>query len=257
MDLYSSSALHLVMATLVGASVVAASAYYVHKRTVDQLLEFKRRIDEERQDEPEHRVAKKRPPRYQTKTCGRNSSSMPDFTAARGLEFHNDELRKNWYTYEGGIRVVDHRRGSFANLMTIPSGLPRLQTRREGSHQFVTPKSPVTNASVYESVEGSDEEDEALDNEEECSYAYEDAQGNTVTEDLTAIPEDHKTIPPSPPDLVCVNGEKKPKGHKWYNKVPQHIWRSPWHTCSRSSGCKYPEKRARAGNICTPKRCSN
>lgn len=211
MDLFSSPALHLVMATLVGASVVGGSAYYVHRRTVDQLLEFKRRMDEEQQDEPEHTVAKKRPPRYDSKTYGRNSNSMPDFTAARGLEFHNDEHRKNWSTYERGIGVVQQRRGSFANLTTIPSGLPRVQMRREGSRQFVTPKSPVTNASVYESVEGSDEEDELLDNQEECSFGYEDAQGDTVTDDLTAIPEEDKAMPSSPPDLVSVNGEKNQK----------------------------------------------
>lgn len=211
MDIFSSSALHLVMATLVGASVMAASAYYVHRRTVDQLLEFKRRIDEEQQNELEHTVAKKRAPRYHSKTYSRNSNSMPDFTAARGLELHNDEHRRNCGTYERVIGAVEQRRGSFANLTSIPSGLPRVQTRREGSRQFLTPKSPVTNASVYESVEGSDEEDETLGNEEEGRYAYEDAQADTMTDDLTAIPEDQKALASSTPDLMCANGEKTQK----------------------------------------------
>ncbi|XP_017698170.2 uncharacterized protein LOC103706702 [Phoenix dactylifera] len=45
MDAY---ALHLAMAALVGASFVAVSAYYMHRKTLSQLLEFARSVERER-----------------------------------------------------------------------------------------------------------------------------------------------------------------------------------------------------------------
>jgi len=47
-----------------------------------KLLELKHRIEEEQKAESEH---KKRRRRHHSKTYGQNSSSMPEFTAARGL----------------------------------------------------------------------------------------------------------------------------------------------------------------------------
>ncbi|KAK1283716.1 putative AMP deaminase [Acorus calamus] len=45
MDAY---ALHLAMAALVGASFMAVSAYYMHRKTLTEILDFARSIDRDR-----------------------------------------------------------------------------------------------------------------------------------------------------------------------------------------------------------------
>uniref|UniRef100_A0A7C9CXL4 AMP deaminase n=1 Tax=Opuntia streptacantha TaxID=393608 RepID=A0A7C9CXL4_OPUST len=141
--------LHLAMAALVGASVVAVSAYYMHRKTLSQLLEFAKSLE---RDED---VAADDDRRRRRKTIGayrRASASLPDVTAISG-EVDGEEKRN-------GVLPVDG----------IPAGLPRLRTLSEGksaglarsasrsSHLRPTsPKSPVTSA--FESLEGSDEED--------------------------------------------------------------------------------------------------
>uniref|UniRef100_A0A0C9S924 AMP deaminase n=1 Tax=Wollemia nobilis TaxID=56998 RepID=A0A0C9S924_9CONI len=241
MDFGTSQALHLVMAALVGATVVAASAYYMHKRTLDQLLEYRRRIDGEETEEEEGEgepARGKRRRRQNGRKLGREaarysrfSSSMPDFATVEGggLEYYygngennnnEDEVNryKKWSNYSIN-EAENERRGSYGNLTMIPSGLPSLETRRDGSRQslnqlastkrvpVLTPKSPnVTNGGAFESMEGSDEEDETHDNQGEQNYAYED--GDTVTENLTAIPEDGKPVSSSGLDHAGMNGEQ-------------------------------------------------
>lgn len=147
--------LHLAMAALVGASVVAVSAYYMHRKTLSQLLEFAKSLE---RDED---VAADDDRRRRRKTIGayrRSSASSPDVTAISG-EVDGEDKRN-------GVLPVDG----------IPAGLPRLRTLSEGksvglarsasrsSHLRPTsPKSPVASASVFESLEGSDEEDVLTD----------------------------------------------------------------------------------------------
>lgn len=115
MDAY---AMHLAMAALVGASFVAVSAYYMHRKTLTQLLEFAKTIDREREefeDESTQNLSKydasKR--RNQFRRRGSNghyrraSASFPD-------------VRK---ITNGGEVYVD----------AIPPGLPKLHTLSEGS----------------------------------------------------------------------------------------------------------------------------
>ncbi|KAL5550505.1 hypothetical protein UlMin_000681 [Ulmus minor] len=154
-------ALHLAMAALVGASVVAVSAYYMHRKTLTQLLEFAKTVEREREensdgggDSPQH--LKRRRSRARRKGNGyyrRGSSSLPDVTAISvGVD---------------GPFPVDG----------IPPGLPRLHTLTEGKSALhaspakrtssllrpTSPKSPVASASAFESVEGSDDEDDLTD----------------------------------------------------------------------------------------------
>eukprot|EP01018_Ginkgo_biloba_P000785 Gb_23346 [translate_table: standard] len=230
-------ALHLVMAALVGASVVAASAYYMHRRTVDQLLEFRRRIDEQ-EDEPQNNNLKRRR-RHHNKNNNinyrlgrdagyrRSSTSMPDVTAAAGLDCYvnNDEIRNKSTLYYDREHTATEQRASFDNLTMIPSGLPQVQTKREGSWQSLnhsgstkravplirpsTPKSPVRSVSAFESVEGSDEEDDLLDNQEDQNFTYEDTNGDAVREDLIGTTEtDKKISTPVAPDVVNANGDQ-------------------------------------------------
>ncbi|KAI3811845.1 hypothetical protein L1987_21577 [Smallanthus sonchifolius] len=127
MDAY---ALHLAMAALVGASFVAVSAYYMHRKTLDQLLEFAKIVEKEREDESPLHYNNKR-------NKGRSSTSLPDVTA-----------------------VADG----------IPPGLPRLRTLPEEKSESgatkrtgylrrpTSPKWPIASASALESGQGSEDE---------------------------------------------------------------------------------------------------
>ncbi|KAH0700818.1 hypothetical protein KY284_015033 [Solanum tuberosum] len=151
---------HLAMAALVGASIVAVSAYYMHRKTLNQLLEFAKAIEKDRDpDDVEtedggggysRNYAVKR--RNRSGSKGSNgyyrgsSASFPDVMMAKSGE-------------------VEERRNGPIHVDSIPAGLPRLHTLPEGKSRSThslrptSPKSPVASASAFESIEGSDEED--------------------------------------------------------------------------------------------------
>ncbi|MCE2056222.1 hypothetical protein HAX54_044286 [Datura stramonium] len=167
MDAYT---VHLAMAALVGASVVAVSAYYMHRKTLNQLLEFAKTIDKDRDPDegaaedggysPQHlrkygaAAAEKMRNRSRSKGSNgyyrRSSASFPDVTTANSGE-------------------VEEKRNGPIHVDSIPAGLPRLHTLPEGKSRSAlslrptSPKSPVASASAFESIEGSDEEDNITD----------------------------------------------------------------------------------------------
>ncbi|XP_020233434.1 AMP deaminase [Cajanus cajan] len=193
-------AVHLALAALVGASVVAVSAYYMHRKTLAQLLEFARTV--ERDDgggggsdaESSPALAKKRRGGARRRANGgyrRGSASLPDVTVISGA-FDGEEKRNGPVHVEG-----------------IPAGLPRLQTLREGksaqSGSFkrsllrpTSPKSPVASASAFESVEGSDDEDNITD-KDKLDTTYLHTNGTVVPEGK--IPYENL------PNHVNANGE--------------------------------------------------
>ncbi|XP_058208925.1 AMP deaminase isoform X2 [Rhododendron vialii] len=175
MDAY---AVHLAMAALVGASFVAVSAYFMHRKTLNQLLEFAKAVERDRErgddaeegaDSPRYfrKFAEKRGGRGhgRRKANGgyrRASASLPDVVGISGGNVDGgggDERRLN-----GPVHVD-----------AIPAGLPRLHTLPEGKstghvnltkragHRPTSPKSPVASASAFESIEGSDDEDNIVD----------------------------------------------------------------------------------------------
>ncbi|KAK8714007.1 hypothetical protein V6N13_149209 [Hibiscus sabdariffa] len=153
------------MAALVGASLVAVSAYYMHRKTLNQLLEFVKTVEREREDisegeSPQH-SKKRRGQHYRRKGNGynrRGSASLPDVTVISG-GIDGDEKRNGPIYVDG-----------------IPAGLPRLHTLHEGksvghgtpvkrSASLIRPTSPKSpSASAFESIEGSDDEDNITDN---------------------------------------------------------------------------------------------
>ncbi|XP_057486996.1 AMP deaminase-like [Actinidia eriantha] len=181
MDSY---AVHLSMAALVGASLVAVSAYFMHRKTLSQLLEFAKAVEREREreyagdDSPQNLkkyAAEKRRGHGRRKGSGyyrRSSASLPDVTSVSGDV--DDGERRNGPVHVDGI----------------PAGLPRLHTLPEGKscgHVSSTkrlghlmrpnsPKSPVASASAFESIEGSDDEDNMTDNAKLNTYI--NANGN-------------------------------------------------------------------------------
>ncbi|KAL3585781.1 hypothetical protein D5086_012648 [Populus alba] len=190
MDAY---ALHLAMAALVGASFVAVSAYYMHRKTLTQLLEFAKTVERERERDDNSdgggsspQNLKKR--RSQGRRKGSNghynkrgSASLPDVTAISS----------------GGIDGEEKRNGQVLYVEGIPAGLPRLHTLLEGKSaghvkrpgSFIrptSPKSPGASASAFDSVEGSDDEDNMTDNSK-LDPTYLHINGNADIKD--ALPQ--------------------------------------------------------------------
>ncbi|KAL7095300.1 hypothetical protein ACP275_10G015100 [Erythranthe tilingii] len=200
MDAYS---LHLAMAALVGASFVAVSAYYMHRKTLNQLLEFAKSIERDREDaaagegsaddDAEERL-KKYPSRRRGKGNGgyyrRGSASSPDVTAFSG----------------GGEGELREKRNAPVRVDSIPAGLPRLHTLPEG-HLIrpTSPKSPVASASAFESLEGSDDEDIMTDN---IDSTYLHTNGNeNATDHINANGEQAPLATPSMIRSHSVSGD--------------------------------------------------
>ncbi|CAI0426265.1 unnamed protein product [Linum tenue] len=164
MDAY---ALHLAMAALVGASFVAVSAYYMHRKTLTQLLEFAKTVERERErsdkeeenysdgDSAQH-LKKRRSSHNKKKGNGyyrRASASLPDVTAISGGPIDGEERRN-------GLLHVDGIPPGLPRLHMLPEGKSAGHTKRAGNLiRPTSPKSPVASASAFESIEGSDEED--------------------------------------------------------------------------------------------------
>ncbi|KAK1381291.1 AMP deaminase [Heracleum sosnowskyi] len=161
----SSTSLHLALATLFGASVMAISAFYIHKRSVDQVL---------------HRLNKlrRKSSRLDTFTTNENKfvsdADVYKFAEySRGIEV--DESSVEWYRVSSSVPNVGSPNewlnqdsiNSMSNSMEInliPSGLPPLRTdhtdgekmRVASVGRLVTPRS--SGGYAFESVEHSDEE---------------------------------------------------------------------------------------------------
>lgn len=127
MDAYS---LHLAMAALVGASFVAVSAYYMHRKTLNQLLEFAKAIERDREDveaaeggdDAEENLNKYPSRRRRKGNAGyynRGSASSSDVTL-----------------YSGG---GEEKRNGQVHVDFIPAGLPRLHTLTEGTPVYEFP----------------------------------------------------------------------------------------------------------------------
>ncbi|XP_043724276.1 AMP deaminase-like [Telopea speciosissima] len=204
-----SYALHLAMAALVGASFVAVSAYYMHRRTLSQLLEFAKTVERERErgdddeevmekgDSPQHfkKFADKRRSHGRRKGAGyrRTSSSLPDVTMIVSADADGDEKRN------GPLSLEDRN-------LPIPAGLPRLHTLPEGQSagrassikrgghimRPTSPKSPVASASAFESLEGSDEEDNLTDPKLDSSYLHVNGEAGSEGKNLYQDLPDHK-----------------------------------------------------------------
>ncbi|XP_044474011.1 AMP deaminase-like isoform X1 [Mangifera indica] len=164
------NALHLAMAALVGASFVAVSAYYMHRKTLTQLLEFAKSVERERDennisnaDLPQRiKGFASRPAQAKRKGNWRGSASLPDVTAISCPAIDDDYWRN-------GTLPVDGIPPELLRLHTLLEGKSAGlggSTKRIGSFiRPTSPKSPVASASAsaFESVEGSDEEDNMTD----------------------------------------------------------------------------------------------
>jgi AMP deaminase len=131
-------AIHLAMAALVGASLAAASAYYMHRKTLNQLLDFAR------DRSSNHVPPRQRRRKQRSKRAG--SMSLPDIAAVADVDGEEEENEEEEEEVEWGRGPI----GQVANGgLAIPPGLPRLHVSREGidychygSPQFFSDFSP-------------------------------------------------------------------------------------------------------------------
>ncbi|XP_071738478.1 probable AMP deaminase [Rutidosis leptorrhynchoides] len=151
-------ALHLAMAALFGASFVAVSAYYMHRKTLNQLLEFAKTVEKERED-IEDDLLQHYPNKYNSRRS--QVSRKTDDSIPVGLP-----------------RLQTLHEGK----ATAPTGLSK---RASLILRGASPKSPVggSSASAFETVEeeGSDEDvnlNENLNNNSDPTYLH--TNGNTL-----------------------------------------------------------------------------
>ncbi|KAH7553860.1 hypothetical protein JRO89_XS12G0068200 [Xanthoceras sorbifolium] len=158
MDSYT---LHLAMAALVGASFVAVSAYYMHRKTLTQLLEFAKSVERDR-DENSDAAADGSPLQQQ-----HNNKKQPS-SSRRGVQGRRREAATT------GLARLRCR-----TLHTLPEGKSAghaSSTKRISS--FIRPTSPKSpSASAFESVEGSDDDDNMTDSSK-LDTAYLHTNGN-------------------------------------------------------------------------------
>ncbi|XP_037491964.1 probable AMP deaminase isoform X2 [Jatropha curcas] len=203
-----SSSLHLAMAALVGASLMAISAFYIHKRTVDQILDrlIELRLsspkssrnqsvvtDEEDSDEEEEgsrhyddangaggEIAVGRKIRARS-----SSRSLEDKNVLRSYKISrsmpNVVLNNDWFDEDVKF---DQSQGDRLNF--VPSGLPPLRlSQRDGQNNSVnycssitrmaslgrlnTPRSPGGNA--FDSMGDSDEEETEFGTEDDVFFS--------------------------------------------------------------------------------------
>ncbi|XP_024962270.1 AMP deaminase-like isoform X2 [Cynara cardunculus var. scolymus] len=188
MDAYT---LHLAMAALVGASFVAVSAYYMHRKTLNQLLEFAKTVEKEREEGEDDLLqhyrksvhpSVEKPLQRRNQGGRRNgfyrraSSSLPDVTSISGGGGAHDEdaippgLPRLHTLPEGGSHRSSGMKltGCFVSRLELKfgkcAGHAGLAKRAGHILRPTSPKSPVASASAFESVEGSDEDVDVTDN---------------------------------------------------------------------------------------------
>ncbi|XP_052155775.1 probable AMP deaminase [Oryza glaberrima] len=180
--------LHLACAALVGASVAAASGYYLHCRSVAAQLGdgLSRSASAQRRGgggrAPPRAAGKSpAPPPPPPRRAPAGSSSLPDLSSlySVGLGVGGAGAARRYPVAEEEEEEDDDDDGmkeladAAEACLPVPLGLPRLHVGPDGNKQLVrsssnrrvgiikpnSPKSPVASASAFESVEGSDEDD--------------------------------------------------------------------------------------------------
>lgn len=117
------------MAAMVGASFAAVSAYYMHRKTLNQFLDFARDRSSNHVP-PRHRRQNQR-----VKRAG--SISLPDIAAVAHVDGDEEEEELEDEAAWGRGPTGQVPNGALA----IPPGLPRLHVSREGIHycHFASP----------------------------------------------------------------------------------------------------------------------
>ncbi|KAK8475787.1 hypothetical protein V6N13_041294 [Hibiscus sabdariffa] len=209
MDTYT---VHIAMAALVGASLVAVSAYYMHRKTLNQLLEFAKTVEREREREREKEKEKEKEKEERDDI----SDAESPLHSKKRRGHHHSRRKGGGYYRRGSASLPDvsmmsggvdgeEKRDDTIHIDGIPPGLPKLHMLPEGKSSGhattpkrsgsvirpTSPKSPAISASAFESMEGSDDEDNMTDNSK-IDITYLHTNGNAG---------------PNLPDHINANGE--------------------------------------------------
>lgn len=116
------------LAALLGATVAAASAYWLHNRALDELLA---RLDSQELEKRKHRIKGSARHRRHEKSCRDvapgSPNSLPEMSSFARIENGRADQKGS----SPSLERLDSN-SSFAAMSAIPAGLPRVQTRREG-----------------------------------------------------------------------------------------------------------------------------
>lgn len=146
MDSSSSSSppFHLALATLFGASVMAISAFYIHKRSVDQvLLKLTRRKSSRIQNSTNNDnnlvVSNTDAYKFRDEIDEIDESSVEWFRVSSSVP--NVGLPNEWLNQDS-VNTVSNSISNMSNLMDdqldlIPSGLPPLRTDHTDGNKFM------------------------------------------------------------------------------------------------------------------------
>jgi hypothetical protein len=132
----------LALAALVGAGLAAASAYVLHTRALEQMINS--RVTEAAGDA-----------RLRRRKGGRGGSTSAAAAGHRKANGENGVVAEMGLSSSGGVdngktarddspSETERCGDSFASLTTIPPGLPRVQTRRDGRVYFYSPPPQCT-----------------------------------------------------------------------------------------------------------------
>ncbi|KAG9142537.1 hypothetical protein Leryth_011630 [Lithospermum erythrorhizon] len=202
------SGVHLAMAALLGASLVAVSAYFMHRRTLNQLLEFAKAIESKNErdneyeedeeldelnelDENPRNFLQRKGSRYYRRVY----SSLPDVTAFGGEG--EGEAKRNGH--------VDFVNPAFSRLKSMPEGKARqgsTPTKRAG-----LPLRSMSLKSPFANMEDSDEEDNVSSTVKlETPYSQTDGNAN-LQERANANGEKIAIAPPKFSRAVSISGD--------------------------------------------------
>ncbi|KAK9189045.1 hypothetical protein WN944_020450 [Citrus x changshan-huyou] len=213
MDPSSTSSLQLAMAALVGASLMAISAFYIHKRAVDQVLdrlvEIRRKhpqksdthFEEEEGEEEdgdteegdfEEDFGSDGDAIMRQQSQSRLSRSLEDSTLRRygiSSSLPNVSVRNDWLEEDAKfdeairVRAQNCSASSLDKLNFIPTGLPSLQTPRRleegqsinhsGSGTRLVSLGRLPRTPVGNAFEDSDEDGTEHANEDDITYSNE------------------------------------------------------------------------------------
>ncbi|MCO5607264.1 hypothetical protein L7F22_061457 [Adiantum nelumboides] len=195
--------LSLAAAALLSATVVGVSAFWFHKRAINIIL----------QDGVSSTVDSKKPQQHpkpgtrvrDVKSRSRNRDRCSPLVSDNLSHGNSQENLRSHQSSQGSKIELEHgmnAHGSFGNLNSIPPGLPRVQTRKNGANNHsnsirramplpntgirpTTPKSPL-GGSAFDSMESSDGDEVSSEHEEQV-FAYEQvANGDVPVANTTA-----------------------------------------------------------------------
>ncbi|KAI5076446.1 hypothetical protein GOP47_0009040 [Adiantum capillus-veneris] len=167
--------LSFVASAILGATLVAVPALLYHKQVVDELIQQRN----SRINQSQINSSKASHGQSGRRSSSKDRTSVLVHEGVLGLEKDGQKLHRS-SKHQDQERNTDHKGLSqvpFGVLSSIPPGLPWVQTVQE------------VDASGFEVEEGS-EEDDIVNDQDEHTYEYEEASGNSLMSNTALLAKD-------------------------------------------------------------------